>query len=87
METRPYYGPEREAEKVQAEFAHMIAQAFAYHQLTGKEAEAAKEIQREFKELAFLVAARCRDSRERFIAITNLQAAYMVALAALAKTE
>jgi hypothetical protein len=64
-----------------------IEQIFKYHRPFGTQAERYVLIRESARQLALLITECCPDSRERSIAITNLQQSVMWANAAIAINE
>ena len=60
---------------------------FTYHKPFGSQQERYESLRSEAKELAQLVVDSCPDSRERSLAITNIQQAIMWANASIAINE
>jgi hypothetical protein len=64
-----------------------IENAFTYHAPKGDQAERYTEIRDKAKELALLLDVRCPNSREKSLALTNLEQAIMWANASIARNE
>ncbi len=65
-----------------------IARAFTYHPAPdGRIAEKYEKLREAFRQLAILVALACPESREKAIAMTNLEQSNMWANAAIARNS
>jgi hypothetical protein len=64
-----------------------IEKNFTYHRPFGDQPRRYEAIRAKAKELAQLIAVMCPDSRERSLAMTNLEQASMWANAAIARNE
>ena len=64
-----------------------IHEIFTYHKPFGSQPDRYVAIREKAKELATLVMSACPDSRERSVALTNLQQAVMWANASIAINE
>lgn len=64
-----------------------IEQAFTYHPPKGDQAERYVKLRSKAHELAFEIQALCPESREKSLALTNLQQATMWANASIAINE
>ena len=62
-----------------------IARTFTYHPPTGDQPAAYEMIRDTAKEMAVVILNTCPDSRERSLALTNLEQAVMWANAAVAR--
>ena len=67
--------------------AQTIENIFTYHKPFGDQPERYVEIRQKARELAFTLEALCPESREKSIAMTNLQQAIMWANASIAINE
>ena len=64
-----------------------IARNFTYHKPIGTQQQRYEHIREEAKGLAYLINSACPDSREKSLAMTNLEQAVMWANAAIARNE
>lgn len=64
-----------------------IENAFTYHPPKGDQADRYNQIREKGKELALLINQLCPNSRERSLALTNLEQAIMWANASIARNE
>lgn len=64
-----------------------IENTFTYHQPSGTQPKRYEEIRQEAKQLASVIQAHCPESREKSLALTNLQQAVMWANASIALNE
>jgi hypothetical protein len=64
-----------------------IENTFTYHPPKGNQQERYEEIRAKAKHLAYEIALSCPESRERALAMTNLEQAVMWANAAIARNE
>lgn len=64
-----------------------INNIFTYHSPKGDQPTRYEKIREEAKEMAFIISANCPDSREKSLAITNLQQVVMWASASIALNE
>ena len=65
----------------------IINRNFTYHRPTGTQQTRYEHIREEAKGLAYLINSACPDSREKSLALTNLEQAVMWANAAIARNE
>jgi hypothetical protein len=64
-----------------------IENTFTYHSPKGNQPERYETIREKAKELAHIIEDNCPDSREKSLALTNLQQAIMWANASIAINE
>ena len=64
-----------------------MTRRFSYHQPKGDQAKRYELIREKAKELAELIDSSCPDSREKALAMTNLEQASMWANASIARNE
>lgn len=64
-----------------------IENTFTYHAPKGDQPTRYEAIRAEAKGMAFVIAANCPESREKSLAMTNLEQAVMWANAAIARNE
>jgi hypothetical protein len=64
-----------------------IENNFSYHAPKAGQPEKYEALRSKAKELAYLIAESCPNSREKSLAITNLEQAIMWANAAIARNE
>lgn len=64
-----------------------IDNTFTYHKPTGTQPERYEKLRSEAKNLALLIEKSCPESREKSLALTNLQQAIMWANASIAINE
>ena len=64
-----------------------IENTFTYHSPKGDQQERYKEIRGKAKDLAYEIALSCPESREKSLAMTNLEQAVMWANASIARNE
>ena len=64
-----------------------IEKIFTYHMPVNDQAERYNKLRESAKDLAYLIQDHCPDSREKSLAITNLQQAVMWANASIAINE
>lgn len=67
--------------------AEQIENIFTYHAPFGSQTECYGELRQKAREIAFTIEALCPESREKSLAITNLQQAIMWANASIAINE
>lgn len=80
-------GPAREINKKEKSMENTIENNFTYHPPKDDQAERYMMIRKEAKEFAKLISELCPESRERSIAITNLEQSVMWANASIARNE
>lgn len=64
-----------------------IENNFTYHSPKEGQPEKYTQIREKAKELAYLIVEECPDSREKSVAITNLETSVMWANASIARNE
>ena len=64
-----------------------IENNFSYHPPKGDQADRYEALRRQAKELALHIEDKCPDSREKSLALTNLEQAVMWANASIARNE
>lgn len=64
-----------------------IENSFSYHAPKGNQAERYESIRTKVKELAHMIDELCPNSREKSVAMTNLETAVMWANASIARNE
>jgi hypothetical protein len=65
----------------------LIENNFTYHPPIGNQQQRYVELREKAKELAYLIEALCPDSREKSLALTNLEQSVMWANASIARNE
>lgn len=65
----------------------LIRDIFSYHKPSGTQTERYIDLREKGKELAYLIQRVCPESREKVLAITNLQQTIMWANASIAINE
>lgn len=71
----------------QHDLEQRIKNDFTYHPPTPEQVEKYTKLRAQAKDLAMTIALLCPDSRERSLALTNLEQAIMWANAAIARNE
>lgn len=69
------------------QIAKQIENNFTYHTPKGNQAERYTSLREKAKELAIFINENCPDSREKSVAITELEDAVMWANASIARNE
>jgi len=65
----------------------IIENNFTYHSPKGNQPERYEELRNKAKELAYLIESNCQNSREKSLAMTNLENSIMWANASIARNE